>query len=166
MIDVLHSIRSLISTVTNETPHERLFAYQRRSATGTSVPSWLAEPGPVLLKRHVRRSKYEPLVDQVELIESNPHYAYVRYPDGRETTVSTKHLSPIHQADNIERNTDQQADYEQVLEPVELVEHEDVNETDIVRHESINLTSSTDTEPPATLRRSTRVRKAPSKLNL
>ena len=54
----------------------------------------MAEPGPVLLKRHVRTNKTEPLVDEVELLQANPHYAFVRYPDGRETTVSTKHLAP------------------------------------------------------------------------
>ena len=58
--DALHSIRSLINTVTNETPHERMFNYQRKSATGYSVPSWLSEPGKVLLKRFVKNSKYEP----------------------------------------------------------------------------------------------------------
>ena len=39
-------------------------------------------------------SKTEPLVYEVELIGENSHYAYVRYPDGRETTVSTRHLAP------------------------------------------------------------------------
>ena len=76
-------IRSLISTSTNETPHERMFAFQRRSATGYSVTSWLSRPGPVLLKRHVRHSKYDPFVDEVELIEANPQYAHVRYLNGR-----------------------------------------------------------------------------------
>ena len=70
--DALHSIRSLLCTATNATPHERLFAFQRRSTSGISVPTWLTVPGPVLLKRHVRNSKYEPLVDEVELIEANP----------------------------------------------------------------------------------------------
>eukprot|EP00794_Sanderia_malayensis_P010659 gene10659-11787_t len=54
----------------------------------------MAEPGAVLLKRHVRTNKTEPLVDEVELLQANPHYAFVRYSDGRETTVSTKHLAP------------------------------------------------------------------------
>ena len=49
---------------------------------------------PFLLKRHVRSNKADPLVDEVELLQANPHYAFVRYPDGRETTVSTKHLAP------------------------------------------------------------------------
>ena len=92
--DVLHSIRSLLCTATNETPHERFFRFPRRSSSGASIPTWMAEPGAVLLKRHVRSNKADSLVDEVELIQANPHYAFVRYPDGRETTVSTKHLAP------------------------------------------------------------------------
>ena len=38
---VLHSIRTLLCTSTNQTPHERLFSYRRRSATGHSLPTWL-----------------------------------------------------------------------------------------------------------------------------
>ena len=49
----------------------------------------MTEPGTVLLKRHVRPSKADPLVDEVKLLQANPHYAFVRYPDGRKTTVST-----------------------------------------------------------------------------
>ena len=92
--DALHSVRSLLSTATNETPHERLFRHQRRSTSGNSVPTWLSKPGDVvLMKRHVRQ-KYDPLVDEVELLEANPQYAHVRLPDGRETTVSIRHLAP------------------------------------------------------------------------
>jgi hypothetical protein len=93
--DVLHSVRSLLSTATNATPHERLFNYSRKSSSGRSMPSWLMSPGPVFLKRHVRNSKYEPLVDEVQLIEANPDYAHVRFPNGRQTTVSIRHLAPV-----------------------------------------------------------------------
>ena len=92
--DVLHSIRSLLCTATNETPYERFFRFPRRSSSGASIPTWMAEPGAVLFKRYVRPTKADPLVDEVELLQANPHYAFVRYPDGRETTVSTKHLAP------------------------------------------------------------------------
>ena len=92
--DSLHSIRSLLCTTTNATPHERLFTHQRRSTSGTSVPTWLTTPGLVLLKRQVRKSKFDPLVDEVELLEANPKYAHVRFPDGREDTVATKFLAP------------------------------------------------------------------------
>ena len=44
----------------------------------------------VLMKRNVRWSKYEPQVDEVELVKANHHYAHVKFPDGREATVSTK----------------------------------------------------------------------------
>ena len=94
--DVLHSIRSLLCTctATNETPHEHFFRFPRRSSSGASILTWMAELGAVLLKRHVRPTKADPLVDEVELLQANPHYAFVRYPDCRETTVSTKHLAP------------------------------------------------------------------------
>ena len=92
--DALHSVRSLLCTATNETPHERFLHFPRRSSSGTSVPSWLTAPGPVLLKRNARSSKFDPLVEEVELLQANPHYAHVRYHDGRETTVSVRHLAP------------------------------------------------------------------------
>ena len=92
--DALHSIRSLLSTSTNATPHERFFNFQRRSSFGTSLPSWLQNPGPVLLRRFVRLSKNDPLVDQVQLIDVNPTYAHIKYQDGRESTVSLRDLAP------------------------------------------------------------------------
>ena len=92
---VLHSVRSLLCTSTNATPHERFFGFPRRSALGVSLPTWLSKSGPVLLKRHVRRSKHDPLVDQVELIHATPSYAKVRFPSGREATVSLRDVAPV-----------------------------------------------------------------------
>ena len=92
--DALHSIRSLLSTSTNTTPHDRFFSYHRRSSCGTSMPSWLHSPGPVLLRRCVRTSTNAPPVDQLELRDVNPMYANVRYMDGRESTVSLRDVAP------------------------------------------------------------------------
>ena len=92
--DALHSIRSLLCTATGETPHERLFNFQRRSSSGYSIPSWLSSPGKVLLRRHVRPSKNDPLVDEVDLLHANPSYALVRFPGGKEDTVSIRDLAP------------------------------------------------------------------------
>lgn len=92
--EALHAIRSLLCTATNCTPHERMFIYPRRSSNGTTVPTWLSVPGPVYLRKHVRTNKYEPLVEEVQLIEANPDYAHVRFLNGKETTVSTRHLAP------------------------------------------------------------------------
>ena len=92
--EALHSVRSLLCTATNQTPHERFLSFTRRSATGTSVPSWLMNPGNVLLRKYVRNSKNDPFVEEVELIKSNPQYAHIRYPDGRESTVSVQDLAP------------------------------------------------------------------------
>ena len=59
--DVLHSVRSLLCTATNETPYERLFGF---SPAGASIPTWLATPTPVYIKRQVRTCKMDPLVDE------------------------------------------------------------------------------------------------------
>ena len=69
--DVLHSIRSLLCTATNETSHGRLFRLPRRSSSDASIPTWTAEPGAVLLKRHVRSNKADPIVDEVRLLQAN-----------------------------------------------------------------------------------------------
>ena len=47
-----------------------------------------------MLRRFVRNSKNDPLVDEVELTSVNPAYANIRYPDSRESTVPLKDLSP------------------------------------------------------------------------
>ena len=94
LLDVLHSIRSLLCTETNCTPHERMFQHARRSTAGNSLPTWLLTPGPVFLKRSVRQSKFDPLVDEVDLISANPQYATVKLRDGREATVSLRQLAP------------------------------------------------------------------------
>ena len=80
--DVL-PVCSLLCTVTNETPHERFFGFSRRLSTGTSIPTWLATPRLVYIKHQVCTSKMDPLIDEVELLQVNRHYAHVRYPDGR-----------------------------------------------------------------------------------
>ena len=64
--EALRSLRTLLCTATNETPHDRVFKFLRRSMSGKTVPVWLTEPGTVLVKKHVC-DKYDPLVDEVDL---------------------------------------------------------------------------------------------------
>lgn len=105
----LHSIRSLLCTSTNATPHERMFSHPRRSPNGVSLPAWLMVPGPILIRKNVRNSKFEPLVEKGELLQSNPTYSYVRYPDGREGTISNRHLAPFPSADDDLSSDDEDA---------------------------------------------------------
>ena len=53
----LHSIRSLLSTSTNTTPHERFFNFQRHSSCGTSMHSWLHSPGPACSGDSTKQAK-------------------------------------------------------------------------------------------------------------
>ena len=92
--NVLHYIRYLLPTDTNTTPHEIFFGFQRRCHCGSFLPTWLSAPGNVMLRRFVRNSKNDPLVDKVELTSLKPAYAHMRYPDGIESTVSLKDVSP------------------------------------------------------------------------
>ena len=92
--EVAHSLRSLINTTTNETPHERFFQFSRKSVSGSSIPRWLKAGKPAFLRKFVRHSKADPLVQRVELRHVNPSYAFVKYPDGRESSVSLRDLAP------------------------------------------------------------------------
>ncbi|XP_068235485.1 uncharacterized protein [Palaemon carinicauda] len=150
--EVLHSVRSLLCTATNETPHERFFRFQRRSSLGSTLPSWLLTPGPVLLRRHVRSSKHEPLTEEVQLMDANSMYANVKYPDGRESTVSTRDLapspagatSPVHH-----------------IEPSGETESSDTTEVqDTQTHDNRDCHESSE---PTEIRRSTRVSRLPDR---
>ena len=114
----LHSLRSLLCVATNQTPHERLFNYQRRSASGHTLPSWLLKKGTVLLRKHTRRSKYDPICEEVELIDLTPTYAKVQMPSGRETTVSLRDLAPVPNLDPnvMENNVDSESPTEHLID--------------------------------------------------
>ena len=92
--DALQSLRSLLNTKTNSTPHELFFNFDRRSPSGKSLPAWLATPGPILLRKFVKTHKNDDLVEEVQLVEANSTYASIRYADGREGTVSISDLAP------------------------------------------------------------------------
>jgi len=74
---VLHSIRSLLCTTTNKTPHEHLFKHKRRSPFGVSVPTWLSSPGRVYLRRHATPSEDDSMVEEVDLVHATPSYMHV-----------------------------------------------------------------------------------------
>ena len=161
--DVLHSVRSLLCTATNETPHERFLGFTRRSSMGSSIPSWLTEPGPVYVKRNVRHSKFEPLVDEADVLQVNPHYAHIRYPDGRETTVSTRNLAPRAQA--VEVPSEPPLSVEpSVFPPV----HEPTNSTEEISNKDVHPETGDDSkeQTPVLLRRSQRERRPVDRLNL
>ena len=67
----LHCVRSLVCLTTNETPHKRMFKFQRRAMTGISMLTWLLIPGTVLLGRFIR-IKSDPQCEQVKLLDANP----------------------------------------------------------------------------------------------
>jgi len=124
-------------------------------------------PGKVYLKRYVRQSKYDPLVDEVELIDANPNYATVRLQNGNEATVSLRHLAPT--GDNQEQSLNESSPG--MINPTQLDLDTSSGETP---GEDIELDASRELESDPILgeesqtncpRRSQRTRHVPKYLN-
>ena len=77
-----------------------MFNFNRRTSTRASLPTWFSHPGFVFRIRHALLSKYNPLVDEVELINANPSYAHIRRKNGSQSTVSLRDLAPITDSNN------------------------------------------------------------------
>ena len=150
--DALHSIRSLLCTSTNETPHERFFGFPRRSTFGQSVPDWLLKNDSALLRKYVR-TKSEPLCEKVELVEANSKFALIRYANGKESTVSVRDLAPCPE-DPKEQN-------DSVVDPTE---EEPAEQTASENGEHISTGEPSVTPPREnSVRHSARTRKPPER---
>ena len=138
------------------------------------MPNWLFNPGPVFLRNHVR-NKRDPLCHEVELIENDFSFAHLRFPDGRETTVSTKDLDPNPHHDLQSSNIDQEslllpntvaddiAESTSEMPPDPSTHTHDISPTTTQQHQDIHTlthTSSTPLQQPQEEpRRSTRIQK-------
>ena len=90
---VLHSWRSLLCTATNEIPRDHVLKFSRRSMFDTNTSIWMTESGPVYVRKHVR-DKYDPVVEEMDLLYANQNCAIVRSAEGREVTVSARNIAP------------------------------------------------------------------------
>ena len=136
---------------------------------GKSLSSWLLQKGPVLLRRFVR-NKDEPLVDEVDLLDANPSFAHIRFPDGRESTVSTIDLAPCPRTTKIEPSseltnessaTGSTAEVENTQKPFEQTDKYDLESTtqldnERLQNDSANISNSG-------VHRSRRIRKQPER---
>ena len=152
--EALHSLRSLLCTATNEIPHDRFLKFSRRSMFGTRASLWITEPGSVYVRKHVR-DKYDPLVDEVELLNANQNHAVVRYPEGREVTISTRDIAPKATSSN-------QSDVDN--SPVPDSSHERESSNPCLETSDDTLHSNVDLQTPLNWR-STRQRKPPERFN-
>ena len=117
--DALHSIRSLLCTATNSTPHERMFNFSRKSTSGKTIPTWV-KPGPVYVRNHTRRSKNDPPVTPATLIHANPTYAHVQLPSGVKTTVSIRDLARQPSTEVTSSDTSETCSQQPYTEPQNL----------------------------------------------
>ena len=177
--EALHSIRSLVCTATNMTPHERMFNYNRRSCLGLSMPTWLCAPGTVLLRSHVKTSKNKPTVNETELLHATPDSARIRLPNGHKTTVSLRDIAPPGTPKELLFNYDLSSDSidpcpSQKESDNTLVDSSPISSRDIVWPQNDNSnelnndvsdnTVTNQNSEQSEIRRSSRNRRAPNRL--
>lgn len=69
--------------------------FSKRSSNGSTTPTWLMNPGPLWMRRPNCHSKYEPNVEEFFLLDGIPDYSFLRLSNGKEKSVSSRHLAPI-----------------------------------------------------------------------
>ena len=97
-------------------------------------------------KKNVQHSKYDPGVQEVDLLECNPQYAHVRMPDGRETTVSLRQLAPCGESSRqtVELQTkESSSQFENLQNP------QDLQTTDATEDNQQDPEDVQRTEPPS-----------------
>ena len=132
-------------------------------------------PGPVLLRKFLRSNKNDKLVDQAELIDVNPTFANIRYPDGRESLVSLQDLAPLpsnfeEQITHVHEDVDALGLAESPgLQQADSSSHADNSGSDKSVHENMPIFQSQSYVPEEpisfSVRRSTRLCKLPSKFD-
>ena len=130
---------------------------------GRSLPTWLITPNTVLLKRFVR-NKSEPLCDEVELLDANPKTALVRFPDGKESTVSVSDLALLSDMDDNEPCDVPETTTENRTSDTETMQSE-TGQNGRAGHDApeTNQTVDLHDQPAPSLRRSTRTRRPPDR---
>jgi len=117
----------------------------------------------VLLKRFVR-NKSEPLCDEGELLDANPKTALVRFPDGRESTVSVSDLAPLNDMSDNEPCNVPETTTENCTSDTETVQSE-TGQDGHPGHDTTETNKTVDLQeqPSQSLRRSTRTRPPPDR---
>jgi len=137
-----------------------VFAFsQAFYARSLQLPTWLITPNTVLLKRFVR-NKSEPWRDEVQLLDANPKTALVRFPDGRECTVSVSDLAPLSDTSENEPCDVPETTTENRTSDTETVQSE-TRQNGHAGHDATETNQTVDLldQPAPSLRRSTRIRR-------
>ena len=165
--DALHSLRSLLCTATNSTPHERFFLFHRHSTLGSSIPTWLFESKFVLIKRHVRQCKSDPLVDRVEVFMLTQTMSLFAFPVGKNRLFRLQmllrgrppRLKPMAKNISFAPREIHQENIDQVNELEENIDQVDERKDSSQRSENIDQVNGLEELP----RRSDRFRCAPDR---
>ncbi|KAL3278258.1 hypothetical protein HHI36_013595, partial [Cryptolaemus montrouzieri] len=119
----------------------------------------------------VRNSKFDSFVKEVTLLEGNPEYAHIKHPDGRESTVSTRHLARMrkHKEETLPDSTMTDAELSGPQDKITSQENDgsilDGTISESVEGNRTNLINqTTDPRNSPFIRRSSRPRRTPAYL--
>ena len=120
-------------------------------------------PGPLYVRRRPCDSKYDSVIEEAFLIEANPEYAFVQFPNGRETTVSLRDIA-YKPTDSVSINDG----IENIINPSIPDITETLNESvPTIQNDSVPVqTGVENSNAKLPLHHSARTIKAPDKLNL
>ena len=124
-------------------------------------------PGKVYLRKFIR-DKTDDLVEEVDLVDSNLHYATIKYSDGKESTVSTKDLAPWVPDPSTKLTDESPEPPEPASAEMEIIIPESDQATPrppTIEGSSPNAVEMGETGDAPVLRRSTRASKPPQRLS-
>ena len=123
------------------------------------------------MRRNNKSSKYEPVVEEADLSHATQQYAFVRFKNGHESTVSLRDIAPLPDSEeSISSNTSNdtvtngETNDETLAEKnnTETVTEKSFDAEMVVESSSSNSKDVPDEAIP--LRRSSRIRKKPDRL--
>ena len=91
------------------------------------------------LRKHVRHSKYDPLLEEVEVLDVNPQYAHVRLPSGVESTVSIRDLAPCGDSTNHSNHSQQRSEQQEHPQRQEQQQHAPTPPQQLEPHSTVTL---------------------------
>jgi hypothetical protein len=154
----LSSVRSLLCTATNTTPHERMFRHPlpNRINTLKYIPNTK-----FMYMRNFVRNKNEPLGTKVEILNRNHSYSEVLR-NGHIDRISNNDLSPLPMTPEISNHVAEPSSNDSLRVPLNNVKP--FIPTALHQHTPESEPSGTEAGPASLVRRSTRQIKPPDRL--
>lgn len=163
--EALACIRSLKNTSTNCSPHARMFNFTRNIKVSRLSSESLNDQSDAYLRRFVR-SKNEPIVEKVRIVNRNPNFTEVQLDSGKIEKYSNRNIASCPNDNSVIENVDdlnvvknELSSPNESCNPLTDSNFDSMSIEDEESDDVAELASSLDS--PVVLRKSSRTRQAP-----